>query len=97
MSKREREGGYGDQLEESAPGVLGVGQARRGGHAPRAAEQVADLDHDECQKEEVQKTEHNPYFGDAERVLWDVGSRSYAGPRHQSRQSTPAEIQAKKR
>jgi hypothetical protein len=37
MSKRgECEGGYGDQLEESAAGVLCVGQARCGSYAHRA-------------------------------------------------------------
>jgi hypothetical protein len=58
----ECEGGYGDQLEESAAGVLGVGQTRRGGHAPRATEQVADLDHHEGQEKEVKKSQHYPYL-----------------------------------
>src|SRR5829696_2848225 len=82
----EREGADGDQLEESVAGVLGVGQARRSGHSPRAAEQVADLDHHECQEHEVEETEHHPYLDDAEREYSGTWDREVLGDaRHQPR------------
>jgi hypothetical protein len=68
-------------------GVLGVGEARGGGYVAGAAEEVADLDHPEVKKEEVEKAEHDPDLDDAERdgsrmwtreVLWNA--RHQPGP-----------------
>ena len=56
--KREGEGGPGDELEEAAAGVLGVGETR-GKHAPGAAEQVTHL-YDEREEQDIQETEHYP-------------------------------------
>ena len=54
--------------------------------ATRPAEQVADLDRDESQEEEVQKTEHSPYLDDAEREYSGTGDREVIrNPRHQPR------------
>ena len=64
--RRERERRDGHELEEIAPGILGVGQAHGRNDLLGATEQVADLDGDEDEEEQIEQAEDGAYLDDAE-------------------------------
>ena len=67
----------GRQFEEASTGVLGVGKSRGGRDQLGASEQVAELDRDEHQEQEIDEAEGRRDRDDAERQLRvTVGERA---------------------
>ena len=63
----EHEGAGRHELEEAAAGVLGIREAARGDDERGAAEQVAQLNHYEDEKQQVHKAQRGSHGNDAER------------------------------
>ncbi len=67
QEERQNEGCDGHELEEAVPRVLRVAEARTPFDERAAAEQVADLNEDEREEEQVQAAEHDGDLGASER------------------------------
>ena len=65
--KWEHERGHRDQLEEAAPVILRISQSVRALNQRCAAEEVAKLQENETEEEQVEQAQRDADFNDAER------------------------------